>query len=104
MLFVMAAGQCLFFFAPVLISLATFGTYQYATGGSLTINKVITVMAYINLLRLPMAIMPRCIASFVESMVSYKRLEHFIFSCDEVRKREPFHIKDNATHSISITN
>ena len=76
LLYLQAANQVIFFISPPLIGIGAFLTYQYIYQ-DITVDKVVVVLAYTNLLRLPMAIMPRAIGQFIESLVSYRRLEKF---------------------------
>eukprot|EP00944_MAST-04C_sp_MAST-4C-sp1_P015843 g15843.t1 len=89
LLYLQAANQVIFFISPPLIGIGAFLTYQYFYG-DITVDKVIVVLAYTNLLRLPMAIMPRAIGQFIESLVSIRRLEKFYFFNEEVIERQPF--------------
>ena len=93
LLYLQAANQVIFFISPPLIGIGAFLTYQYFYG-DITVDKVIVVLAYTNLLRLPMAIMPRAIGQFIESLVSMRRLEKFYFFNEEVNERQPFAIVD----------
>jgi ABC-type multidrug transport system fused ATPase/permease subunit len=94
LLYLQAANQVIFFISPPLIGIGAFLTYQYIYQ-DITVDKVVVVLAYTNLLRLPMAIMPRAIGQFIESLVSYRRLEKFYFFNEEVHEREVFHVLDD---------
>jgi ATP-binding cassette subfamily C (CFTR/MRP) protein 1 len=95
LLYLQAANQVIFFISPPVIGIAAFLTYQYFYQ-DITVPKVIVVLAYTNLLRLPMAIMPRAIGQFIESFVSFQRLEKFYFFNEEVPSRKPFDVVDAA--------
>ena len=88
-LYLQAANQVIFFISPPLIGIGAFLTYQYFYG-DITVDKVIVVLAYTNLLRLPMAIMPRAIGQFIESLVSMTSSGKVLFFQEEVSERQPF--------------
>jgi ATP-binding cassette, subfamily C (CFTR/MRP), member 1 len=94
LLYLQAANQVIFFISPPLIGIGAFLTYQYIYK-DITVEKVIVVLAYTNLLRLPMAIMPRAIGQFIESLVSFRRLEKFYFFNEEVHERGDFRVIDD---------
>ena len=83
LLILMGTNMILFFLSPILISFCTFVAYDYFYD-DLNVNLMITVLAYINLIRLPMAIMPRAVGALAEAVVSAKRLERFLCCADEV--------------------
>jgi ABC-type multidrug transport system fused ATPase/permease subunit len=94
LLFLLQANAVIFFMAPIMIALATFTTYVMFSGGEnaddFDVSKCITVLGFMNLMRLPMALMPKCTGAFVDSLVSHRRIANFLFKGDEVAAREPF--------------
>ena len=72
-----ACNFVIFFIGPVAIAMSTFSFYSLLGEGELTLARVLAVLAYLNLIRLPMALFPRCLGGFVESLVSFGRLEDF---------------------------
>jgi len=105
LLFLQGANMCLFFIAPILICLSTFGVYTYiiVDGDDINVTKVITVLGYIFLLRLPMAITPKAIGMASEAMVSFRRIEEFLFHGTEISSHHDSHkhqleYKNDSTH------
>jgi ABC-type multidrug transport system fused ATPase/permease subunit len=94
LLFLLQANAVIFFMAPITIALATFTTYVMFSGGEnaadFDVSKCITVLGFMNLMRLPMALMPKCTGAFVDSLVSHRRIANFLFKGDEVAVRQPF--------------
>ena len=79
LLLLQAANTCLFFVAPLVICLSTFTVYTYIVERDVSVTKVITTLGYIFLLRLPMAIAPKAIGMAAEALVSFRRIEDFLF-------------------------
>lgn len=67
----------LMFLGPLLVTFALFVCY-YCTGGTLTVSKIYTVYALLNLLRLPFALTPQAYAALMEASVSIDRLGNFL--------------------------
>ncbi|KAL9964380.1 hypothetical protein ACROYT_G028012 [Oculina patagonica] len=63
--------------APFLVSFATFGVYVL-TGNELTASKAFVAMSLFNIIRLPFTFLPQCVISFVQSLVSVKRIKEFL--------------------------
>ena len=53
--------------------------YTYIVERDVSVTKVITTLGYIFLLRLPMAIAPKAIGMAAEALVSFRRIENFLF-------------------------
>ena len=91
LLYYLAGNAIVFFMAPIVIAVTTFSTYAAIYGSDqLNVPKVVAVLGYMNLMRLPMALTPKMLGAFVDSLVSYKRLGVFLFQGDEVQRRPPF--------------
>ena len=94
LLLLLQANAVIFFMAPITIALATFTTYVMFSGSTnasdFDVSKCITVLGFMGLMRLPMALMPKCTGAFVDSLVSHRRIANFLFKGDEVKAREPF--------------
>nr|CAB3219625.1 multidrug resistance-associated protein 1-like [Phallusia mammillata] len=75
--------------APKLITLATFVVYVYL-GGQLSSSKVFAVIAWFNVLRIPVGIFtPFAVEKLAESRVSFRRIETFLLlgeldKCEEI--------------------
>jgi ABC-type multidrug transport system fused ATPase/permease subunit len=77
MLILSAFNLSVMFITPVTVGLVAFFIYS-SEGNALTASKVFTAFAAINLLRLPVKVIPMVIARGVESIVSFKRLTTFM--------------------------
>ena len=65
--------------APILVTLASFGTYVSINEDNyLTADKVFVCISLCNLLRLPMHLLPFSITEFLRLMVSVKRINKFL--------------------------
>jgi ABC-type multidrug transport system fused ATPase/permease subunit len=73
------------FIGPMLVTFALFIAYV-STGGELSVSKVYTVYALLNLLRLPFQLTPQAYTSLLEAFVSMDRLTKFLMleEIDEV--------------------
>ncbi len=104
MLFFSAVSLSVAFITPVTVGLISF--YVYALqGNELTASVVFTTFAAINLLRLPVKIIPMVIARYVEAVVSFKRLTKFM--CLDELEDNPFTLTDASTsekYSITMKN
>eukprot|EP01031_Cornospumella_fuschlensis_P050332 gene50332-61577_t len=65
------------FAAPVIVPFTLFVVY-IRLGGQLTINKVYTMYALLNVIRLPFSITPMAWASYQESKVAFGRIGKFL--------------------------
>ncbi|RYH20196.1 ATP-binding cassette domain-containing protein [archaeon] len=65
------------FAAPVIVPFTLFIVYV-RLGGQLTINKVYTMYALLNVIRLPFSITPMAWASYQESKVAFSRIGKFL--------------------------
>jgi ATP-binding cassette, subfamily C (CFTR/MRP), member 1 len=77
MLLLLALNLSVMFITPVAVGMVCF--YVYALQGNvLTASTVFTAFAAINLLRLPIKVIPMVVARGVEAYVSYRRLTMFM--------------------------
>ncbi|KAK7067583.1 Canalicular multispecific organic anion transporter 1, partial [Halocaridina rubra] len=88
---------------PFLITMVMFATYVYSDPlHVLTAEKVFTSIALLNILRMPMAMLPFLIVGIVQANVSLKRLNKFL-NADELDPNAVF--KDHKSkYPISIEN
>lgn len=71
-----SANGVLFMTAPILVSIAAFWTYV-ACGGNLTAEVAFPALAYFDLLRFPVIMLPIQVMEFVSASVALKRLQAF---------------------------
>ena len=101
MLFFSAVSLSVAFITPVTVGLISF--YVYALqGNELTASVVFTTFAAINLLRLPVKIIPMVIARYVEAVVSFKRLTKFM--CLDELEDNPFTLQMHNIGKIFYNN
>ncbi|ESN96295.1 hypothetical protein HELRODRAFT_163344 [Helobdella robusta] len=67
--------------APFLVTLAAFATYVLV-GGQLDANKAFTALSLLNILRVPISILPMMISYLVMAAVSVKRIEKYLQTPD----------------------
>jgi ABC-type multidrug transport system fused ATPase/permease subunit len=72
------------YIVPLLATFALFLTFV-GLGGQLTVEKVYTVLALLNIIRLPVAITPQTWSFTAEAIISFKRLNEFL-NMDEVEQ------------------
>jgi ATP-binding cassette, subfamily C (CFTR/MRP), member 1 len=70
-------NMLMFTAAPILVAMAAFGTYA-ALGGQLTADVAFPALAYFDLLRFPLIMLPWQIIEFVSARVALKRLQKFV--------------------------
>ncbi len=64
---------------PILFTLAAFTCYIFIDDGNiLTADKAYVTISYVNILRLPMVILPYLVIGLVQCKVSLDRLNHFM--------------------------
>ncbi|CAH3027480.1 unnamed protein product [Porites evermanni] len=87
--------------APFLVSFATFGVY-ILTGNELTASKAFLAMSLFNIIRFPFTILPFAVISFVQALVSIKRITEFLnleeVNSGSVQKTMPSAKKGLAIH------
>ena len=65
--------------APFMVGLGAFTAYIFANGGQeLTPSKAFVTLAYLNIIRIPLAILPMMIAFLVQAKVSLDRVNKFM--------------------------
>ena len=101
MLFFSAVSLSVAFITPVAVGLISF--YVYASqGNELTASTVFTTFAAINLLRLPVKVIPMVIARYVEAAVSFKRLTKFM-CLDELQENQFLLTDKGSSSDYSLT-
>ena len=101
MLFFSAVSLSVAFITPVAVGLISF--YVYASqGNELTASTVFTTFAAINLLRLPVKVIPMVIARYVEAAVSFKRLTKFM-CLDELQENQFLLTDKSSSSDYSLT-
>ena len=74
-----AVSSLLWTCAPNFVSLATFYTFVLSDSNNvLDAEKTFVSMAYFNILRFPMSVLPMMISSLVQTYVSLKRINNFL--------------------------
>lgn len=64
---------------PFLVALASFATYVFMDGGNeLDAQKAFVTLSYLNIMRMPMAVLPFMIVAVVQANVSIKRVNKFM--------------------------
>ncbi len=72
-----AVNMGLLFFWPVLVTMATFIVYSL-DGGTVNTQNVFVVLAFLNVLRFPVILIPYGIATIAEGVVSAGRIDRFL--------------------------
>ena len=97
-----AINYCVMFITPVVVGLVAFVVYA-SYGNVLTVSVVFTTFATINLLRLPIKIVPMAAMRAVDSLVAMKRLGR-ILELDETPERQTYDLQDSTLGSIHMKN
>ena len=97
-----AINYCVMFITPVVVGLVAFVVYA-SYGNVLTVSVVFTTFATINLLRLPIKIVPMAAMRAVDSLVAMKRLGR-ILELDETPERQTYDLQDSTLGSIHLKN
>eukprot|EP01028_Stygiella_incarcerata_P007998 TRINITY_DN335_c0_g4_i1.p1 TRINITY_DN335_c0_g4~~TRINITY_DN335_c0_g4_i1.p1 ORF type:complete len:1380 (-),score=414.43 TRINITY_DN335_c0_g4_i1:928-5067(-) len=92
---VAAVNLSLFVVTPVLVSVATFGTYV-ALGNELDAPTVFTALSLFNLMRFPLVVLPMVITAVLEARISANRIHDFLVA----EELKPLH-KVDVCHSES---
>jgi ABC-type multidrug transport system fused ATPase/permease subunit len=69
---------------PILVAIAAFGTYS-ALGHPLTADVAFPALAYFDLLRFPIIMLPMQVMNFINARVALRRLQEFV-DADEVEQ------------------
>lgn len=72
-------NMLMFVGAPILVAMAAFGTYSWQ-GKQLTADVAFPALAYFDLLRFPLIMLPWQIVEFVSARVALTRLQRFVDS------------------------
>lgn len=62
---------------PILIAISAFGTYAWQ-GNELTADIAFPALAYFDLLRFPIIMLPTQVMNFISARVALKRLQEFV--------------------------
>ncbi|XP_015755731.1 PREDICTED: canalicular multispecific organic anion transporter 2-like, partial [Acropora digitifera] len=100
-LYLNAGVSFTFICAPLLVSLSTFSVYVLL-GNELTAGKAFVAISLFNILRLPLALLPRVVVNFIQAQVSNHRLEEFLklgeLQPGNVIRNMPTHCSNVAVH------
>ncbi|RHZ29225.1 hypothetical protein DYB37_012590, partial [Aphanomyces astaci] len=66
------------YIAPVALTTVSFASYVLLFKQTLTASKVFTALALFNMIKAPMMRLPQIIATWMQSLVSYKRFTEFL--------------------------
>ena len=95
-----AINYCVMFITPVVVGLVAFVVYA-SYGNALTVSVVFTTFAAINLLRLPIKIVPMLAMRGVDAVVALKRLGR-ILDLEERPPRPTYEANDEALGTIRL--
>jgi len=88
--------------APFLVGLGSFTTYLFINGGQeLTPQKAFVTLSYLNLMRIPLAMLPMMISFMVQAKVSLDRVNKFMNN-DELDESAVSHENENGD-AVSIS-
>ena len=91
----------LFTFVPTLVLIASFSTYVLS-GNELNGVKAFVTLNYMNILRIPIGVLPGGVYYIVQAMVSLKRIDKFLNN--EELEDEAIEHKPSETEAIIIEN
>mmetsp|Transcript_13789 Transcript_13789/g.24496 ORF Transcript_13789/g.24496 Transcript_13789/m.24496 type:complete len:1364 (+) Transcript_13789:343-4434(+) len=77
-LYLFTMNNWLLTIAPSLIAIFIFSVYSLSSGKELTMITVFTVLAFLNIIRFPLMIMPRAVAALSQAVVSTGRIREFL--------------------------
>lgn len=72
------AAEILWLGLPLMVTLASIGTYALLHGGPPAASALFTALALFQMLRFPMSMFPTVVTSLVEARVSVQRLQSFL--------------------------
>ncbi len=88
--------------APVVVAIVTFAVFVLGGGGDLDAERAFVSLAYFNIMRVPLNLLPMMLVSLVQSSVSIKRINSFL-NAEEIRPvpqegggDEPISIRDGS--------
>ncbi|CAG7720625.1 unnamed protein product, partial [Allacma fusca] len=88
--------------APVLISVASFGTYVLMDEANvLDAQKAFVSLTLFNILRLPLGLLPLTAGQYVQTQVSLKRINKFM-NADEIRSETISHHYPEHGNPVSV--
>ena len=99
--YVLSFLGALFTIVPTLVLLASFSTFVL-NGNELTGVKAFVTLNYINILRMPLGILPAAVAYIVQAMVSLKRIDKFLNN--EELEDEAIEHQPSETEAIIVEN
>ena len=73
MLFLKLVAVVVLFLAPVVVSVLTFTVYFYIEP-VVSVDRVFTGLAFINVIRLPMSSLPNAVSNFADLLVAFNRI------------------------------
>ncbi|CAB4033149.1 multidrug resistance-associated 1-like, partial [Paramuricea clavata] len=82
--------------APIIVSLATFGTYV-SLGNTLTAPKAFVALALFQVLRFPLSMLANLLTNLIQALVSIKRLQKFL----NMEELDPSHVERTGTSGIN---
>jgi ATP-binding cassette subfamily C (CFTR/MRP) protein 1 len=89
------------FFFPAILSPVVFAFY-IGSGNYLTLDVAFTVITLLNMIKEPLRLLPLFVGSFLEFLVSMKRIQAFMM-CDEVNATMIKHVdKEENPNSVTI--
>jgi len=83
------------------VSLATFGTFVFASNESLTSERAFVALSLFNILQFPMSMLPYVISNIVQASVSLKRLTTFLQS-DELDPDNVHNIEGTSVGMVTV--
>ena len=75
--FIFAAFAALFTIVPTLVLISSFATFVLS-GNELSGIKAFVTLNYLNILRMPLGILPTAVTWIVQAMVSLRRIDKFL--------------------------
>ena len=103
MAYLNSVSNLMWSWAPNLISLATYYTYVFSDSSNvLDAETTFVSLAYFNILRFPMTILPMIISSAVTAYVSLKRINNFLRS-EEIDTTNVVAMESSSPNAIAIS-
>ena len=99
--FIFAIFGALFTIVPTLVLITSFFTFVLS-GNELTGVKAFVTLNYINILRMPLGILPAAVAYIIQAMVSLKRIDKFLNN--EELEDETIEHQPSETEAIIVEN
>ena len=103
MAYLNSVSNLMWSWAPNLVSLATYYTYVFSDSRNiLNAETTFVSLAYFNILRFPMTILPMIISTTVTAHVSLKRINNFLRS-EEIDATNVVAMDSTSPHAIAIS-